>query len=60
METDEEIVHAIEKAVEEYNQPKELAEQLIKWFEAVASENENIHDRQDTFRRIENLYKTTE
>jgi len=56
---DERITHAIEKAVEEENQPYGLARRLIAWLEALTSGNEDINDRAATARRLEVLFEGT-
>ena len=60
MSVDPKIQEAIEAAVAEAGQPTGLARKLIRWFEAVASGNEDIHDRQAAYRHLELLYEEVE
>lgn len=60
MAVDPKIQEAIEAAVEEAGQNKGLARKLIRWFEAIASGNEEINDRQSAHRHLELLYEETQ
>ena len=59
MTVDPRIAQAIVEAVEENGQGKALARLLIAWFDAIASSNENINDRQSANRHLELLYGGT-
>lgn len=60
MTTDLKIQEAIEAAVVEANQSQPLANKLVRWFEAIASGNENIRDTDSTDRHLELLYRETQ
>ena len=53
---DPKIKAAIEMAVSEAAQSQGLARKITRWFEAIASGNEDITDRQATDRHLELLY----
>lgn len=57
MSIDPKIRLAIETAVRDAGQPDGLAHKIARWFEAVASGNENITDRQSANRHLELLYE---
>jgi len=57
MAVDPKIVDAIEQAVQEAGQSTALACRLIAWFDAIASGNEDINDRQSSYRHLELLYE---
>ena len=59
MTMDETIREAIETAVTEARQDRTLATKLVRWFEAIASGNENITDTDLTDRHLELLYDAT-
>ena len=59
MIVDPKIVDAIREAAQEKKQSLALAERLVAWFDAVASGNEDINDRQSATRRLELLYGET-
>ena len=56
MAVDPKIKEAIERAVTESGQPSGLARKLNSWFEAIATGNEDIADRQSAGRHLELLY----
>ena len=60
MTTDPKIQEAIELAVEEAGQTQALSRKLVRWFEAIASGNEGINDRQSAYRHLELLYEETQ
>ena len=60
MTTDPKIQEAIELAVEEAGQSQALSRKLVQWFEAIASGNEGINDRQSAYRHLELLYDETQ
>ena len=51
------IRESIESAVSEAGQTEGLAHKLHLWFQALASGNEEINDRQSTEPRLEILYE---
>lgn len=53
---DSRIKSSIRTAVEEEEQPEQVAEKLIKWFENVANGNETLDDKSDYKRRVKGLY----
>ena len=53
---DPKIAEAIEKVVLDAGQREPLARRLIAWFNALASGDEDINDRQSAERRLELLY----
>ena len=53
---DPKIAEAIEQVVHDAGQNEPLARRLIAWFNAVASGNEDINDRQSAERHLELLY----
>ena len=59
MTMDPKIVEAIEEAVDENGQTKVLARRLVAWFDAIASGNQEINDKQSANRHLELLYKAT-
>lgn len=59
MKIDTRISEAIQDAVEEAGQPRELARRLIAWIEAVASGNEDINDQATAARHLEVLFDGT-
>ena len=50
---------AIRQAVSEAGQPETLARRFTAWIEAVTSGNEDIHDQEAAFRRLEDIYAQT-
>lgn len=60
MTVDPRIKEAIDAAVEEAGQSQPLSRKLIRWFEAIASGNEDINDRQSAGRHLELLYEETQ
>ena len=56
MTVDPKIAGAIEQVVHRAGQSPALARRLIAWFDAVASGNEDINDRQSASRHLELLY----
>lgn len=59
MATDARISQAINAAVEEAGQSKELARRLLAWFEAVTSGIEDINDQAAAERHLEVLFEGT-
>ena len=59
MTTDTTIREAILAAVAEAKQDHTLAHKLIRWFEAIASGNEDFADTDSTDRHLELLYRET-
>ena len=59
MTVDPKIIEAIEEAVKEKWQSKALARRLVAWFEAIASGNEDIYDKESANRHLELLYEAT-
>ncbi len=57
MAIDPKIKEAIEGAVAEAGQPPGLARKLMSWFEAIATGNEDIANRQSAYRHLELLYE---
>jgi len=57
MSIDPKIQEAIEAAVAEAGQPEGLARKLVRWFEAIATGNEDINDTQSANRHLELLYE---
>lgn len=57
MAIDPKIKAAIKTAVEEAGQAEGLARKLDSWFEAIATGNEDITDRQSAYRHLELLYE---
>lgn len=57
MAVDPKIKEAIETAVTESGQSDGLARKLDSWFEAIATGNEDIADRQSAYRHLELLYE---
>ena len=57
---DPKIEEAIEEAVREEGQSKALARKLAAWFDAVASGNEDLNDRQSANRHLELVYEETQ
>ena len=53
MTTDTKIREAIETAVAKVGQDRTLATKLVRWFEAIASGNEDINDSDLTDRHLE-------
>lgn len=60
MSLDPKIREAIEAAVSEADQPEGLARKLTRWFEAIATGNEDINDTQSANRHLELLYEETQ
>ena len=60
MSMDPKIKIAIDESVKEAGQPDGLALKIVRWFEAVASGNENITDKQSAHRHLELLYEEIE
>ena len=56
MTVDPKIIEAIKEAAQEEGQSDALACLLIAWFDAIASGNEEINDRQSANRHLELLY----
>ena len=56
MAVDPRIAKAIEHVVHGAGQSPALARRLIAWFNAVASDNEDLNDRQSANRHLELLY----
>lgn len=54
------ITEAIDTAVGEAGQPEGIARKLTRWFEAVASGNEDLNDTQATDRHLRLLYEETQ
>ena len=59
MTTDTKIREAIETAVAKVGQDRTLATKLVRWFEAIASGNEDINDSDLTDRHLKLLYEAT-
>lgn len=59
MAIDKKIQDAIREAVTESGQDLALARKLESWFEALASGNEDISDKQSSNRHLELLYDDT-
>ena len=57
---DPKIIASIEEAVREKGQSEALARRLVAWFEAIASGNEDINDKQASNRHLELLYNEAE
>lgn len=57
---DPKIVDSIEEAVSEEGQSKALARRLVAWFDAIASGNEDINNKQAANRHLELLYNEAE
>lgn len=57
MSVDPKVKEAIEIAVNEAGQPEGLARKLTRWFDAIASGNEDISDTQSANRHLELLYE---
>ncbi len=57
MSVDPKVKEAIETAVSEAGQPDGLARKLTRWFEAIASGNEDMSDTQSANRHLELLYE---
>ncbi|MCY4275759.1 MAG: hypothetical protein OXE41_10270 [Gammaproteobacteria bacterium] len=57
---DPKINDSIQEAVSEIGQSEALARRIISWFKAIASENEDINDKQVTDRHLELLYDEAE
>ena len=60
MALDPRIKQAIVEAVEESGQSEALASRLSAWFEAVASGNEDINDKESAVRHLDVLYDATD
>ena len=60
MIVDPKIVTSIEETVREEGQSEALARRLVAWFEAIASGNEDINDKQASNRHLELLYNEVE
>ena len=60
MIVDPKIKASIEEAVREESQSEALARRLVAWFEAIASGNEDINDKQASNRHLELLYNEAE
>jgi len=54
---DPKIKDAIEEAAREDGQSEALAQRIVAWFDAIASGNEDINDKQSANRHIELLYE---
>ena len=59
MTTDTKIRDALEESVAMAHQNRTLANKLIRWFDAIASGNEDIADMDLTARHLELLYGET-
>ena len=57
MSTDLKIHEAIREAVADSGQNEGLADKLIAWFEAVASGNESLSNKDSVSRRLDLLYE---
>lgn len=57
MSVDPRIKDAITKAVSEADQPKELTTRLLAWFEAIATGNASLEDRESVAKHVELLYQ---
>ena len=53
---DPRIAEAIYQAVREHGQSRELARKLVRWFDAIASGNEDPFDKQSADRHLELAY----
>lgn len=53
MSIDDEIRHAIDEAVRSEGQPLALSQALVAWFEAIATGNESLEQRDAVRRRLE-------
>jgi hypothetical protein len=51
----ENVVAALKAAVSEANQPKELAQRLVSWLDALATGNAEITDESEAAKRISDL-----
>ena len=60
MSIDARIRNAIVDAVREAHQNVSLADKLTAWFEALATENESLDDKESVSRHLEILYQATE
>ena len=60
MTTDRKIQEAIEAAVKKEEQDPALAKKLVRWFDAIASGNEDITDTDSADRHLELLYEATQ
>lgn len=59
MPIDPKIKEAIRKSVKEVDQDEALSREMVAWFAAVSSGNENLADKDSTDRRLERLYGDT-
>ena len=57
---DPKIREAIAAAVSEADQSERLAHKISRWFDAIASTNEDVSDMQAAYRRLEFIYKEVE
>ncbi len=60
MSVDPRIREAIAKAVNEAEQPKELSTRLLAWFEAIATGNASLDDRESVAKHVELLYEAAD
>jgi len=51
----ENVVAALKAAVSDADQPKEVAQQLVSWLDALATGNANITDKNEAAKRISDL-----
>jgi hypothetical protein len=56
MPIDQDISKAIATAVANEEQPDGVARKLTRWFDAIATGNEQITDKQSTHRHLELIY----
>ena len=59
MKTTEMIEAAIREAVDEAGQDQALANRIVRWFDSVASGNENIEDADAVNARLKSIYDVT-
>ena len=59
MSLDPKIEEAIRKSVKEVDQDEALSREIVAWFAAVSSGNENLADKDSTDRRLERLFGDT-
>ena len=60
MAVDPKVKEAIEVAVRNARQPPSLAKKLSRWFEAIATGNEDINNTQSADRHLDLLYEEVE
>lgn len=54
---DRKIREAVELAVSEAEQPSTLSHKIVRWFEAIASGNEEVSDQESADRHLEILFE---